>query len=76
MTIRVAVSSHGKDLLTPMANMRDWLDTRGFQPEKFGYQTLDGQITFHLDFGTIIAATAFATAFGGQVLWDGRDRAA
>ena len=68
MTIRVAVrKSHGKDLVTPMATMRDWLDSHGTVAEKFVYESADGAITFYLDFAAEAEANAFAAAFGGEV---------
>jgi hypothetical protein len=76
MTIRVAVSSKGKDLITPMATMRDWLDCHSVASEKFVYETADGAITFYLDFALEAEANAFAAAFGAEVLLADHDRAA
>jgi hypothetical protein len=76
MTITVVVSTHAKDLVKPMAIMREWLDAKGVQPEKFGYGTIDGAIIFLLDFAEAGGANAFAAAFGGRVLLEGQDRAA
>jgi hypothetical protein len=49
-----------------MAEMREWLDSRGIEPAAFQYQADEKGATCRLDFKVISDAHAFVEAFGAQ----------
>ena len=58
----------GRDeLSTLMARVREWLDSRRFEPDAFRCTTDETNLTCRLEFKTESEAAAFAKAFGGDV---------
>ena len=55
------------DLITSMAEVRDWLDSQKIEPHLFQHATTDGAITFQVTFKSANEATAFAVAFNGRL---------
>jgi hypothetical protein len=56
------------ELLVQMTRMREWLDSRRFQPAAFRYQHVDGVVVIHVDFEAEEEAAAFARRFQGKLL--------
>ena len=57
----------GGDLAAQMTRMREWLDSRRFEPAVFRYEHIDGTAIINVDF-TVEEATAFAGAFHGKLV--------
>lgn len=62
--IRVA----DRELAMEMTRMREWLDSRRFEPAAFRYNHLHSAVIIHVDFTVEEEAAAFARAFGGKLV--------
>jgi len=51
-----------------MTRMREWLDSRRFEPAVFRYEHIDGIAIIHVDFTVEEEATAFAGVFHGKLV--------
>ena len=67
MSISIEIRRPGDDLMTGMAEMRDWLDAQRIELELFRYSIGEDCIVYRLDFDSEQAGLAFAAAFGGNV---------
>lgn len=56
------------ELVAHMTRMREWLDSRRFEPAVFRYDHVDGVVVIHVDFEAEAEAAAFANQFQGKVL--------
>ena len=56
------------DLAAHMTRMREWLDSRRFEPAVFRYQHAGSAVVIHVDFAVEEEAAAFACEFRGKVL--------
>jgi len=55
-------------LALQMTRMREWLDSRHFEPAVFRYAHVDGVVIVHVDFAVEEEAAAFASEFHGKIL--------
>jgi len=68
MLFSVEVCCDAEELASAMLKMREWLDSRRFEPDVFRH-TVDGtKVTIHLQFKIEDEAIAFAEAFSGQLV--------
>ena len=56
------------DLVIQMSRMREWLDSRRFEPAVFRYQHVDSSVVIRVDFAAEEQATAFAREFRGKLV--------
>ena len=56
------------DLVGQMIRMREWLDSRRFEPAVFRYDHVDSSVIIRVDFAVEDEAAAFAREFGGKLL--------
>ena len=56
------------DLVVQMSRMREWLDSRRFEPAVFRYQHVDSSVVIQVDFAAEEQATAFAREFRGKLV--------
>jgi len=56
------------DLVGQMMRMREWLDSRRFEPAVFRYDHVDSSVIIRVDFSEEQEAAAFAREFGGKLL--------
>ena len=56
------------DLVIQMSRMREWLDSRRFEPAIFRYEHIDGVVIIHVDFSAQEEAAAFAREFRGKTV--------
>ncbi len=56
------------DLVLQMSRMREWLDSRRFEPAVFRYQHVDSSVVIQVDFAAEEQATAFAREFRGKLV--------
>jgi hypothetical protein len=56
------------DLVIQMSRMREWLDSRRFEPAVFRYQHVDSSVVIQVDFAAEEQATAFAREFRGKLV--------
>ena len=56
------------DLAAQMTRMREWLDSRRFEPAVFRYEHVDGVVAIYVDFEVEVEAAAFARQFQGKLL--------
>jgi hypothetical protein len=56
------------DLVAKMTRMREWLDSRRFEPAAFRYDHVDSAVIIRVDFGEEQEAVAFAREFGGKLV--------
>ena len=56
------------DLAVQMTRMREWLDSRRFEPAIFRYEHIDGVVIIHVDFSLEEQAAAFAREFRGKTV--------
>ena len=56
------------DLVAQMARMREWLDSRHFEPAVFRYEHVDSAVVIQVEFGIEEEATAFAREFHGKLV--------
>ena len=63
----VEIRRERERLAKAMSGIREWLDTRRFEPDAFRCNTNEESITFRLEFKSETEAAACADAFGGQV---------
>ena len=56
------------DLVGQMIRMREWLDSRRFEPAVFRYDHVDSSVIIRVDFSEEQEAAAFAREFGGTLL--------
>jgi hypothetical protein len=56
-----------EELSTLMGRIREWLDSRRFEPDAFRCTTDDGGVTCRLEFKIESEAIAYAKAFGGEL---------
>jgi hypothetical protein len=56
------------ELVAQMTRMREWLDSRRFEPAVFRYQHVDGVVVIQVDFEAEEEANAFARKFHGKLL--------
>jgi hypothetical protein len=55
------------DLVAHMTRMREWLDSRRFEPAVFRYDHVDSSVIIRVDFAEEQEAVAFAHEFGGRL---------
>jgi len=68
MLFSVEVCCGAEELASTMLKMREWLDSRRFEPDVFRH-TVDGtKVTIHLQFKIEDEAIAFAETFSGQLV--------
>jgi hypothetical protein len=72
----VEIFHRGRDVVGPMTQMREWLDSRRVTPGLFIMSPLANGIAFRLQFATPIEAAVAAHALGGRVIADETARAA
>jgi hypothetical protein len=58
VTVRVLVADFAREMVA----MRNWLDSNGYEPTRFGCNQNGRQITLSVDFTTDAAAEAFREA--------------
>jgi hypothetical protein len=56
------------DLVGQMTRMREWLDSRRFEPAVFRYDHVDSSVVIRVDFAAADEAAAFAREFRGTLL--------
>jgi hypothetical protein len=56
------------DFVIQMSRMREWLDSRRFEPAVFRYQHVDSSVVIQVDFAAEEQATAFAREFRGKLV--------
>ena len=56
------------DLGAQMTRMREWLDSRRFEPAGFRYDHVDSSVIIRVDFAVEDEAAAFAREFRGTML--------
>jgi len=56
------------DLVGQMIRMREWLDSRRFEPAVFRYNHVDSSVVIRVDFAEEQEAAAFAREFRGTLL--------
>ena len=56
------------DLVGQMIRMREWLDSRRFEPAVFRYDHVDSSVIIRVDFAAADEAAAFAREFRGKLL--------
>ena len=56
------------DFVSQMTRMREWLDSRRFQPAVFRYDHVDSSAIIRIDFAGEDEASAFAREFHGKLL--------
>ena len=56
------------DLVVQMSRMREWLDSRRFEPAVFRYQHIDSSVVIQVDFAAEEEAAAFACQFRGKLV--------
>jgi hypothetical protein len=57
----------GGELVAQMTRMREWLDSRRYEPAVFRYEHIDGSAIIHVDFTVEDEAAAFAREFHGKL---------
>jgi len=57
-----------EELSTIMARIREWLDSRRFEPDAFRCTTDEASVTCRLEFKVESEAKACADTFGGELL--------
>ena len=68
MLFSVEVCCGAEELASTMLKMREWIDSRRFEPDVFRH-TVDGtKVTIHLQFKIEDEAIAFAETFSGQLV--------
>ena len=68
MLYAVEIRCEREGLSTIMARIREWLDTRRFEPDAFRCATEKEAVTCRLEFKVESEAKACADAFGGELL--------
>jgi len=53
------------NLAVQMTRMREWLDSRRFEPAVFRYEHIDSSVIIHVEFSVEEEAAAFAREFRG-----------
>ena len=56
------------DLVAQMTRMREWLDSRRFEPAVFRYDHVDSSVVIRIDFAAEEEAAAFAREFRGKLV--------
>ena len=64
----VEISVSNRDFIDSMTQMRSWFDHRRIEPDWFRHASVGAGIIFRVDFSVEADASAFAKAFGGQVI--------
>ena len=64
----VEVCRGAEELASTMLKMREWLDSRRFEPDVFRHTVDETKITIHLQFKIEDEAIAFAETFSGQLV--------
>jgi hypothetical protein len=67
MLYLVEIRREREPLAKAMSDIREWLDTRRFEPDAFRCNTDEEAVTFRLEFKNEGEAIACANAFGGRV---------
>jgi hypothetical protein len=67
-SVEVSTSRESAALVEYMSKMRDWLDRHRVEPCVFRHSTSPSGLVFRIEFGVEEQATAFAEAFGGQLV--------
>ena len=67
MLYAVEIRCEREGLSTIMARIREWLDTRRFEPDAFRCATEKEAVTCRLEFKVENEAVACAKVFGGEV---------
>jgi len=66
-TVQIRLDSG--EMAARMAEMRQWLDKNGFEPDTFEYRRMDAEgVVYRIDFKVAGEAAAFAEAFAGTVV--------
>ena len=68
MLFSVEVCCGAEELASTMLKMREWLDSRRFEPDVFRHTVDETKITIHLQFKIEDEAIAFAETFSGQLV--------
>ena len=66
MLYAVEIRRDREDLTKNMSAVREWLDSRRFEPDVFRCDTDAEHVTFRLEFKIETEADACAETFGGQ----------
>src|SRR5260221_3968902 len=69
MLYTVEVRLIGGEFIGFMTQMRTWLDHRRIEPDAFRHSSGGAGVTFRVDFKVETEADAFASAFGGPLIW-------
>jgi hypothetical protein len=56
------------DFAVHMIRMREWLDSRRFEPAVFRYNHVEGSVVIRVNFSEEQEAAAFAREFGGKLV--------
>ena len=56
------------ELVAQMTRMREWLDSRRFEPAVFRYDHVDSAVIIRVDFAVEQEAVAFAREFRGKLV--------
>ena len=64
MAYIVEITPNRQSLSDEMAQMRTWLDHKGYRPIAFRSTPSDGAASFRVEFGVAAEADGFARAFG------------
>jgi hypothetical protein len=64
----VEVRRGGDDLVIPMNQMRNWLDSKRIEPAAFRLSLIPGGTVFLVEFRAVGEAVGFARAFWGKVI--------
>ena len=67
MLYAVEVRVRAGDLITRMAEMRQWLDGRRYEPDLFQYRSERAGPVVRVEFKYETEALAFAEAFNGRI---------
>ena len=72
----VEIRRGGDDMVSPMNQMRTWLDGRGIEPVDFRVSIIPGGTIFRVELQDTRDAAALARALGGKLVHQRRDHPA